>query len=549
MELDDSDQPDKCEKVILEIISRKDLMITITVYISTGRIHVSGHFFKEWGSDEFENIVKMVNSGDEEMKIEHDDSFLEIIARGKSKTCAVDKQNTSTENSQTTPVNSPRDKTFTMIKQHLSNLEVDFISFKEDTNTKMKQLNETIEKKDENITLLNSEIRSLKLLNKEKDKTISDLSSKQLCMEEQIEKLITELDKNKQQLKNACKKQSNTNSAPAASTSQPPTTANQANNDKSCSYNVSTANKFDTLANQEVTDSSPSQTNPEKSKNESAPKSQNPKHNHNNYKPVETIILCDSNGRYLDPTLLCPDSPTQYIRCPTLPDATNIIKNSNYTHAKCFILHCGTNDLEKVKSEEELLQLTENVVKTINKKYPLARIIVSGLLPRQDALNDKVTPFNSNLQKTLTANVQNITFVTHNNIKPYHLKDKKHLLQNRVKNFARNLKAAFFNTTPKKARRKPDREIPNRREPHRRMHLPTHQHLQTHQHPPTHQHPHPTWTNRFTSKSHFHPSTQHLPQYSPPWLFPNNQKTSSPLPAEASNHVVELVKELYKCLN
>ena len=157
-EFDDLDQPYKCEKVILEIILRKALMITITVYISTGGIHVFGRFFKEWGGDEFENIVKMVNIWDEEMKIEHDKLFLEIITRGKSKTCAVDKQNTSTENSQTMPVNSPRDKTFTVIKQHLSNLKVDYTSFKEDKNTKIKQLNETIEKKGENITLLNSEI-------------------------------------------------------------------------------------------------------------------------------------------------------------------------------------------------------------------------------------------------------------------------------------------------------------------------------------------------------------------------------------------------------
>ena len=91
-------------------------------------------------------------------------------------------------------------------------------------------------------------------------------------------------------------------------------------------------------------------------------------------------------------------------KCPTLTDATNFIKNSNFTHAKCFILHCGTNDLEKVKSESELLQLIENVIKAIQEKYPLACIIVSGLLPRKDALNDKVTPFNSRLEKILTTN-------------------------------------------------------------------------------------------------------------------------------------------------
>ena len=55
------------------------------------------------------------------------------------------------------------------------------------------------------------------------------------------------------------------------------------------------------------------------------------------------------------------------------------------------------------------------------------------------------------------------------------MKDKKHLSQDRVNNFAKNLKAAFFNTKPRNGKRKPirkseqfdknQRELPTRRNP------------------------------------------------------------------------------------
>jgi hypothetical protein len=57
---------------------------------------------------------------------------------------------------------------------------------------------------------------------------------------------------------------------------------------------------------------------PESTKNENdTPKKVDPQNHH---KPInaETIILCDSNGRYLKPELLCPNSSTHYTRCPTL---------------------------------------------------------------------------------------------------------------------------------------------------------------------------------------------------------------------------------------
>ena len=114
-------------------------------------------------------------------------------------------------------------------------------------------------------------------------------------------------------IKNAGKKQNDLKSIPAASTSQPANTVNEASTEERCSYNVPSSNKFDTLVNKEVIDSSLPEPNPENPKNDSDPKSKTSEKKHNHDKPVQTIILCDSNGQYLNLTLLCPDSPTQYV--------------------------------------------------------------------------------------------------------------------------------------------------------------------------------------------------------------------------------------------
>jgi hypothetical protein len=52
--------------------------------------------------------------------------------------------------------------------------------------------------------------------------------------------------------------------------------------------------------------------------------SSQPETNTDHQKPIdaETIIICDSNGRYLKPNELCPDSTTKYIQSPTLSSKT-----------------------------------------------------------------------------------------------------------------------------------------------------------------------------------------------------------------------------------
>ena len=113
------------------------------------------------------------------------------------------------------------------------------------------------------------------------------------------------------------------------------------------------------------------------------------------------------------------------------------------------------------------------------------------------------------------------------------MKDKKHLSQDRVKYFAKNLKAAFFNTKPWNDKRKPIRKSnqfeKNQREfPRRRNPKPM-----SNQYNPVPQLPTPTlpyqFPPQFPAKSQFNSPTLSHQQTTAHW-FANNTKPSPPLP-------------------
>jgi hypothetical protein len=159
-------------------------------------------------------------------------------------------------------------------------------------------------------------------------------------------------------------------------------------------------------------------------------------------KPInhaETIILCDSNGCYLIPSLLCPTSKTSYLRYPTLMQAKEILDKTCFSNPKTFIIHTGTNDLEQPSTIESLMKKPMDIVELIHTKCPKYCVILSSLLPRSDDLNNKAVDFNESLSKALSAR-KNTTFVRHQNIRAKdHLHDKKHLNKVGVKQLAQNL--------------------------------------------------------------------------------------------------------------
>jgi hypothetical protein len=120
---------------------------------------------------------------------------------------------------------------------------------------------------------------------------------------------------------------------------------------------------------------------------------------------------------------------------------SNKVKHrKTFSSPKTFILHCGTNDLEKTQSNDKLINQTMEIVENIEKSYPQSRIVLSTLLPRGDDLDKRVTTVNKELEK------KNVKIVMHENLeKSKHLKDKKHLYEKGVKLFSQSLKQAYFN--------------------------------------------------------------------------------------------------------
>ena len=185
-------------------------------------------------------------------------------------------------------------------------------------------------------------------------------------------------------------------------------------------YTIPTSNSYEALFNEESENNTSNDT---KKENESQKptqqtKSQEPEKENpaippkNRTNTAETIILCDSNGRYLKPKLLCPNTTTSYIRCPTLTKARQIIQNTTFTDPKNFILHCGTNDIEHLQPEQNPDKAIEDIVGLVKEKHPECRVIISGLLPRRDELNKNITSINNRIEKVLE-NKQNTSFIHH----------------------------------------------------------------------------------------------------------------------------------------
>ena len=90
---------------------------------------------------------------DEPIKIyctNNNNTFLEKITK---KTANIDKDEPTEDITPTIPTVSPREKSFLMLKTHMANLEADFVSQKLNNDSNIKQLNETINKKDEETSI------------------------------------------------------------------------------------------------------------------------------------------------------------------------------------------------------------------------------------------------------------------------------------------------------------------------------------------------------------------------------------------------------------
>jgi hypothetical protein len=123
-----------------------------------------------------------------------------------------------------------------------------------------------------------------------------------------------------------------------------------------------------------------------------------------------------------------------------------IINQYEFKQTKTFIVHVGTNDIEKLPINKVTDQ-TRSLLTSIGNKNPEARILLSNLLPRSDELLQKAQNLNKNFLQIPTE-FKNVTNIEHTNLfqSISILYDKKHLNDKGIKIFAKNLKSAFFGT-------------------------------------------------------------------------------------------------------
>ena len=82
LEQDNQSNPSKCDKVLLSThTNENESVLTITVNVSTGRIHAQGRLSKEWGAKEFDHLLAMVNTSEDIWKTNSMKPFMEIILR------------------------------------------------------------------------------------------------------------------------------------------------------------------------------------------------------------------------------------------------------------------------------------------------------------------------------------------------------------------------------------------------------------------------------------------------------------------------------------
>lgn len=163
-----------------------------------------------------------------------------------------------------------------------------------------------------------------------------------------------------------------------------------------------------------------------------------PSSNHKNRQQTpEIVLIIDSNGKYLNTKRLFPGTRVSKIHCSTIEQATGVINDPYFTNPKHIIIHTGTNNIQEQQEVivDKFLQLTE----TAQQKFPQSKLILSCLLPRRDISNNITQQINTELADK-TRSKPSIHLAQHHSIPPQHLYDNKHLNKQGVSILAREFK-------------------------------------------------------------------------------------------------------------
>ena len=143
------------------------------------------------------------------------------------------------------------------------------------------------------------------------------------------------------------------------------------------------------------------------------------------------MLLIDSNGRYINEKDLAVETNLSWEKkkCPTIDSAIDFILEQDFDiEPETVITHIGTNDLDYMSASEVKDHILD-MISILNQKIPTSQVVISGLLPRGDYLNDKVIECNRLLSREINT-LKNTRFIDHTNISSSRreiLFDNKHL--------------------------------------------------------------------------------------------------------------------------
>ena len=401
----------KCDKLVIHLVeitptSEEEILVAITVFITTGRIQVQGKRIEDWNAHEFPVLLECVNKQSDIKHFagissipDHYQSifasslhnffvnFIHFVAEEEipSSNCNTtdeipqEKITTKAISSSAPDVQLPltitpsRLKTISSLRDTLGELEAEFTQFKMITSGDLQQLKDKIVQQDNLLKLqrktiddLSSDLSShaqssqemfsqqsahIKKLQEENlslQKKHSKTLESNLTLQKSCSELLTEVNFLKDQVRELWKKPLALDTHASSDTAIDP----HAISHSSPTVHEKTDEEHPPLLLVDIPTGTSAQGNIMPNEEIPSPNAQQQRNNGPSnqpppisVKPNTAAFLCDSNGKFLNMTkLFHPKQELKYFRCPTIEDGRNTLQTSLQEHPKLLVIHTGTNN-------------------------------------------------------------------------------------------------------------------------------------------------------------------------------------------------------------